>query len=94
MNTQHTPGPWRFDGKIVSAKNQPNVCRLENGHLIASAPDLLAASINVLALLAQINAICISGKRPALGVIRELARDAAGPVRAAVARATGKEGAK
>ncbi len=65
-----------------------------NGHLIAAAPDLLSAAINALALLAQIDAICITGKQPAFGVIRELARDAAGPVRVAIARATGKEGAK
>ena len=41
MNTKHTPGPWTFDGKTVYAKNQPNVCRIENGHLIAAAPELL-----------------------------------------------------
>jgi hypothetical protein len=46
--TKHTPGPWHFDGKTVSAKNQPNVCRLENGHLIAAAPDLLAALVAML----------------------------------------------
>lgn len=42
-DTKHTPGPWTFDGKTVFAKGQPNVCRIENGHLIAAAPELLAA---------------------------------------------------
>ncbi len=82
QNTQHTPGPWRFDGKIVSAKNQPNVCRLENGHLIAAAPDLLAALYaSKMALLSCMHA----------NVLVDTAFD---QVNAAIARATGKEGAK
>lgn len=52
--SKHTPGPWHFDGKTVSAKGQPNVCRLENGHLIASAPDLLQVAKDFL-LLAQLH---------------------------------------
>lgn len=47
MSPKHTPGPWTFDGKTVFAKGQPNVCRLENGHLIAAAPDLLGALIGM-----------------------------------------------
>jgi hypothetical protein len=79
---------------LFSFENLPKVQDDANARLIAAAPDLLAAAINALALLAQIDAICITGKQPAFGVIRELARDAAGPVRVAIARATGKEGAK
>ena len=107
-NTQHTPGPWKANTlpdltlEILGKDALPvavtcfyrNGTQQANARLIAAAPELLAASINALALLAQIDAICITGKQPAFGVIRELARDAAGPVRASIARATGKEGVK
>lgn len=102
--TQHTPGPWLkaatgnvLDGrgcKVCTVEPLPGMDNREketNARLIAAAPDLLAASVSALALLAQIDAICIDGKLPALGVIRELARDAAGPMRNAIARATGAE---
>ncbi len=63
MSTAYTPGPWRFDtkrGAIVTSagKSVAVVCfhgadslaqENANGHLIASAPDLLAALRDLLA---------------------------------------------
>ena len=51
MNTAHTPGPWSVDldsierGADVNDSRGANVCNcFENdAHLIAAAPDLLAA---------------------------------------------------
>lgn len=56
----HTPGPWTFDGKTVFAKGQPNVCRVENGHLIAAAPDLLKKLEAMVAVfnVKQIDPLC------------------------------------
>jgi len=80
-NTQkHTPGPWHFDGKTVSAKSQPNVCRLENGHLIAAAPDLLSVALVLVEFADGNNRINLTGKLA----------EAVGLARAALAKAEGE----
>jgi len=80
QNTQkHTQGPWHFDGKTVSAKGQPNVCRLENGHLIAAAPDLLAAAEALVEFADGNNRLNLTGKLA----------ESVGLARAALAKAEG-----
>lgn len=53
--SKHSPGPWRVDGRKVMAMKEKQVCEVPcygvvhgkvdivNAHLIAAAPDLLAA---------------------------------------------------
>ena len=68
MTMQHTPGPWRVDEFIFSAhtgqriadpfcedQDIPDVELAANAHLIAAAPDLLRALIDLKALLAAPN---------------------------------------
>jgi hypothetical protein len=95
MNTQHTPGPWMTarTGNVLDGRGC-KVCTLEpmpgmndrekesNARLIASAPDLLAALYaSKMALLSCMHA----------NVLVDTAFD---QVNAAIAQATGKEGAK
>lgn len=53
-NAKHTPGPWTIEGedprqigKVIRDANGNDICELasaKNVHLIASAPDLMAAA--------------------------------------------------
>lgn len=55
MNTKHTPGPWRVEGRFVKALKEKDVAECPRGYilhgkvdeanarLIAAAPDLLHA---------------------------------------------------
>ena len=100
MSTQHTPGPWAITSEkpFVTAycaqTDRPEVVAtvyshsgtaaewLANARLIAAAPDLLAALYaSKMALLSCMHA----------NVLVDTAFD---QVNAAIARATGKEGAK
>ena len=58
MKTKHTPGPWRvWENLIQVSPNGPSICYFEagqqpseaNARLIAAAPELLAALINLTA---------------------------------------------
>jgi hypothetical protein len=85
---------WRLLGgqgqlALFSFENLPKAQEEANAKLLAASPDMLSASVSALALLARIDALCIDGKVPCLGAIRELARDAAGPMRSAIAKAKG-----
>jgi hypothetical protein len=96
-NTQHTPGPWKAEGWEDLVVNSADGCTMTlaaggkgaglaelkaNARLIASAPDLLAALYaSKMALLSCMHA----------NVLVDTAFD---QVNAAIARATGKEGAK
>lgn len=56
---EHTPGPWVYDGSFVKSADgkalwhsgMPRDEREANAHLIAAAPDLLEACVNVLAYI-------------------------------------------
>ena len=94
---KHTPGPWHTgecDGyKLVFGKTGINVCRLSdsldgtkcgdaNLHLIAAAPDMLAA-------LEGIVAGCVNPDQAIRRVMIDLE-----PIRAAIAAAKGEKGTK
>jgi hypothetical protein len=95
MSTQHTPGPWRVhrEGRKIGVLTDSNVIHISTIHtgpireeadarLMAAAPDLLAALYaSKMALLSCMHA----------NVLVDTAFD---QVNAAIARATGKEGAK
>jgi hypothetical protein len=87
-NTQHTPGPWRYDyeldycGEII-ASNGTSICSFtdepstNDARLIAAAPELLEALQGMLDLLEDTS---------------ELSRKlAVMDARAAIAKATGKK---
>lgn len=96
MNAQHTPGPWRVTGPNVRAggallavvtdhwadEKTPDDVKAHNAHLIASAPDMLAAlreAVRVLEYAAD------ALDAPAASHFRETISD----VRAAIAKAEG-----
>jgi hypothetical protein len=97
MSTQHTPGPWKAEGwenlvvnnadgytmTLAAGGKGAGLAELKaNARLIAAAPDLLAALYaSKMALLSCMHA----------NVLVDTAFD---QVNAAIARATGKEGAE
>jgi hypothetical protein len=92
MNTQHTPGPWFAgtgwvgagqikDGRVIArVDNYPYGNSEANARLIAAAPDLLAAMLD---LIQQLEGIGIPDWHGAEGLTLEQAR-------AAIAAAEGK----